>query len=119
MNHGRYVCTATLLPGGEVLLAGGDDNTGYYSALYSAELYIPAVAPLIPPHFNTNARLTSDGFQLQLDGVLATNSIVLYASTNCLNWLPIVTNGPATGSVSFLDRTATNWPRRFYRAGER
>jgi N-acetylneuraminic acid mutarotase len=119
MNNGRYVYTATLLLDGNVLVAGGDNNTGSYSALYTTEQYVPTAAALTPPHFNTNLRLTPDGFQMQLDGVLATNSVVVYASTNCLNWLPILTNGPATGSVSFMDRAATNWPRRFYKAGER
>jgi hypothetical protein len=122
MNHGRYFYTATLLPNGRALVAGGDDNSGYFAALYAAELYVPAPVVVPSPWFDTSApnlRLTTNGFRLQVDGVLATNSVVIYASTNSMNWLPILTNGPATGSVSFLDAAATNWPRRFYRAAER
>jgi hypothetical protein len=77
---------------------------------------------LTPPFiFNTcltNLLMTTNGLQLQLDGVFATNSVIIYASTNFANWLPILTNSPATGSVLFLDSSATNWPRRYYRAIE-
>jgi hypothetical protein len=62
--------------------------------------------------------MMSNGLRLQLDGVFATNSVIIYASTNLVGWLPILTNSPATGSVLFLDSSATNRPRRFYRATE-
>src|SRR5205807_261426 len=39
LNNARYYHTATLLPNGEVLVAGGYDNSTY---LTSAELYDPA-----------------------------------------------------------------------------
>jgi hypothetical protein len=77
---------------------------------------------LTPPFvFNTsstNLLMMSNGLRLQLDGVFATNSVIIYASTNLVGWLPILTNSPATGSVLFLDSSATNRPRRFYRATE-
>jgi hypothetical protein len=59
------------------------------------------------------------GLKLQLDSVYSSNSVVLFASTNLVTWLPILTNPPTTGSVLFLDVAATNLPRRFYRATER
>jgi hypothetical protein len=77
---------------------------------------------LTPPFvFNTgltNLLMTTNGLRLQLDGVYATNSVIIYASTNFASWLPILTNSPATGSVLFLDSSATNLPQRFYRASE-
>jgi hypothetical protein len=77
---------------------------------------------LTPPLvFNTgftNLLLTTNGLRLQLDGVFATNSVIIYASANFTSWLPILTNSPATGSVLFLDSAATNWPRRYYQATE-
>jgi alpha-tubulin suppressor-like RCC1 family protein len=77
---------------------------------------------LTPPFvFNTgstNLLMTTNGLRLQLDGVFATNSVIIYASTNLVGWLPILTNSPATGSVLFLDSSATNWLRRYYRATE-
>jgi len=77
---------------------------------------------LTPPFvFNTsstNLLMTTNGLQLRLNGVFASQSVVIYASTDLLSWLPILTNPPATGSVLFLDSSATNRPRRFYRATE-
>jgi WD40 repeat protein len=122
LTHSRYLHSATLLPNGRALLVGGDDNTGSYNAVNSAEQYIPAPVVVPPPHFSTtssNLRFATDGFHLQVDQVIATNSLVIYASTNLSNWLPIFTNGPATGSISIVDTTATNSPMRFYRAAER
>jgi hypothetical protein len=74
-----------------------------------------------PFAFNTSStslQLTANGLQLQVDGVYATNSVIIYASTDLLSWLPILTNPPANGSVLFLDSSATNRPQRFYRAAE-
>ena len=62
--------------------------------------------------------MTTNGFQLQLDNVYASKSLIISASTDLLNWLPIYTNAPITGAVQFVDTTATNIPQRFYRATE-
>ena len=43
MSATRYGHTATLLPGGQVLVAGGQDQ--YSSPLNSAEIYNPAATP--------------------------------------------------------------------------
>jgi hypothetical protein len=67
---------------------------------------------------SANLQLTTGGLLMQVDGVLAPNALVVYASTNLISWLPILTNPPATGSVQFLDPSATNLPVRFYRATE-
>jgi len=66
----------------------------------------------------TNLLLSTNGFQLNLDGVLTTNPVVLFGSTDLVNWLPLFTNSATTGSFQFLDLTATNLPARFYRAQE-
>jgi hypothetical protein len=81
----------------------------------------PIILGVEPFAFNTSATgllMTSNGLQLQLDGIYATNSVIIYASTDLSSWLPILTNPPANGSVLFLDSLATNQPRRFYRAKE-
>ena len=65
-----------------------------------------------------NLWMTTNGFQLQLDGILTTNPVVILGSTDLVSWLPIYTNPPTTGSIQFLDFTATNLPTRFYRAQE-
>jgi hypothetical protein len=68
--------------------------------------------------FPTNLLMTTNGFQLQVDGVFATNSLVVYASTNLVDWLSIFTNPPATGSLRFLNSNALSRPVQFYRAVE-
>ncbi len=60
----------------------------------------------------------SNGFNLNLDGILTTNPVVIFGSTDLVNWLPVYTNPPTTGSIQFLDLMATNFPARFYRARE-
>jgi hypothetical protein len=48
-----------------------------------------------PPEFNTtppNLGFATNGFHLQVDRVLATNFLVIYASIALSNWLPILTN---------------------------
>jgi hypothetical protein len=75
---------------------------------------LPPVSFSISP---AGMRWTSNGFQLQLDG-LAGSAVVIYTSTDLRLWTPIYTNPPATGSIQFLDSSATNYPLRFYRAAE-
>ena len=66
----------------------------------------------------TNLFMSANGFQLTLEGVLTTNPVVIFGSSNLVDWLPLFTNSAMTGSVQFLDVTATNIPVRFYRAQE-
>jgi hypothetical protein len=96
-----------------------------YNNLYESNetnnISSPVTVRFLPPfRFNTSSagmRWTSNGFQLQLDG-LAGSGLVIYASTNLKSWTPIYTNPTATGSIQFLDSNATNFPFRFYRAAE-
>lgn len=67
---------------------------------------------------STNLFSSTNGFQLNLGGVLSTNPVVIFGSTDLVNWLPLFTNSATTGTVQFLDVTATNLPTRFYRAQE-
>jgi len=58
------------------------------------------------------------GFGWQLDQLSGHGNIIILASTNLLDWIPIFTNPAVTGSFQFLDTGATNQPNRFYRAIE-
>jgi hypothetical protein len=77
------------------------------------------VTPLMFNASKTNLVMTTDGFQFTLNSIFATNAVVISASTDLVNWVPILTNPPATGSVQFLDPDAPNYPQRYYRASER
>jgi hypothetical protein len=72
-----------------------------------------------PFAFDTSAtglQWTTSGFQLTLNGLTGQGSVVVYTSTNLVSWTPIYTNPPATGSIQFIDSSATNSKVRFYRA---
>jgi hypothetical protein len=57
--------------------------------------------------------------------------VTVYASTNLMNWVSLLTNPPVIGTFQFIDAQATNWANwvesdegapnsqgRFYRATE-
>ena len=54
-------------------------------------------------------------FRFTLTGPAGSNAVIA-ASTNLINWTPLVTNPLGSGSLSFTDAVSTNFPRRFYRA---
>jgi hypothetical protein len=99
-------------------------NSGTYSVVITNNYgRISTNAALFVQQFamdtsSTNLLMTTNGFQLQMDGVLTTNPVIIFASTDLVSWLPIFTNLAATGSIQFLDFSATNLPARFYRAQE-
>jgi uncharacterized repeat protein (TIGR03806 family) len=65
--------------------------------------------------FTGSAKFTNGAFQLQLTG--ETNlPYVLQASTNLSTWVTLSTNTPVASPFYLIDPSATNYPRRFYRA---
>ena len=68
--------------------------------------------------FNSAATLSNNGFGWELDQLSGHGNIVILASTNLVDWVPVFTNPPVTGSLQFLDAGATNQPNCFYRAVE-
>jgi len=61
---------------------------------------------------------TNGGFRFRASGFTSHGPAVISASTNLLNWQPPYTNAALTGDLQYFDTTATNFPRRFYRAAE-
>ena len=62
--------------------------------------------------------LTGAGFQFQVNGSSGNGPVVVYVTTNFVNWTPILTNPPAVGTIPVLDSGATNATKKFYRAQE-
>jgi hypothetical protein len=71
-----------------------------------------AVQPFVFDTTTSPLSLSTQGMQLKLDGVFATNSFILFASTDLVTWLPVLTNSPTTGSLYMVDTAATNLPFR-------
>jgi alpha-L-rhamnosidase len=74
-----------------------------------------------PFQFNsgpTNLQMTANGFQMQVSGQDGTSPVVIYASTNLLDWLPVFTNPAYLGPIQFVDPAAVNFRSRFYKATE-
>ena len=55
---------------------------------------------------------------LQLTNLPGQGPVVLAASTNLLQWVPVFTNPPGLGTFTFTytDSAAGTFPLRFYRA---
>lgn len=66
----------------------------------------------LPADFGPSAQ----GMRLRVDGARGTNPVVLYASSNLLDWMAVATNTPLSGTATFLDSAALDLPHRFYRA---
>jgi hypothetical protein len=111
----QFIVAAT---GTNTVLQFGFRNDSSYFGL--DDITVSAIpAPTL--RFNTSPagmKWTSNGFQLQLDWLAGHGPVIIYASTNLASWTPIYTNPPITGSIQFLDSTATNFPFRLYRAAE-
>ena len=90
LNFARYFHTATLLPNGKVLVAGGYGNG---TTLYQSELYNPATGTWTQtgkfnhPHANHTATLLSNGKVLVAGYRLAE---LFRSKTNAMPWLQLL-----------------------------
>jgi alpha-tubulin suppressor-like RCC1 family protein len=102
-------------------------NVGTYRVLVSYPLgtiVSPAMTlsgPLGPLLFDT-AKLSyqtpNGAVQMRLTGSSGVYPVVLYATTNLLDWTPVFTNSPTTNAIDFTDAPPSFSPQRFYRAVE-
>lgn len=71
------------------------------------------------PRFQSpGLQMSDNGFSLQLSGLSGHGSVVIYASTNLVDWTAVSTNPAVLGTFQFVDQGATNMPLQFYRAVE-
>jgi hypothetical protein len=79
----------------------------------------PATNTNSPVSFVTSAGslgLSAGNFTMQLTNLTGQGQIVISASTNLMQWIPIYTNPSGFGTASFTDSNAGAYPWRFYRA---
>jgi len=62
---------------------------------------------------------TNGGFQFEIGGLSGHGEVVIYASSNLFNWVPVFTNPPVSGTLRFFDAGAGSRFLRFYRLEER
>ncbi len=101
-------------------------NAGNYQVIISNALGVSTGSPTAltvirtPLVFETSgvfAPTYTNEFRARVLGAAGTGSVVIYASTNLMDWVPVYTNPPVIGVVDFID-PAVGGPTRFYRAFE-
>jgi hypothetical protein len=90
------------------LVAASAIRTGYVNSVAASAFFV------VQPVQFTSEGFSNGVFRLQFVGAPGSN-YVLQASTNFVNWTPLVTNPATTNILNFIDANAGNYPLRFYR----
>jgi alpha-tubulin suppressor-like RCC1 family protein len=102
-------------------------NTGSYQIAVSNAMGTsvgPAVivtALRTPLVFESSGVSNFDGTNLffaRLRGASGVGPVVVYSSSNRVDWVPVLTNSAVMGTIDFSDPEAANDPERYYRAAE-
>jgi hypothetical protein len=102
-------------------------NAGSYQVIITTALGVTIGSPVAltvlrtPLVFETSGAFApsyANEFHARLSGASGTGPVVIYASTNLTDWIPIYTNPPVIGTIDFTDPEVAGTPRRFYRATE-
>ncbi len=75
-----------------------------------------------PPIFDTaptSMYWNNGNFCMRVAGLSGQGNVIIQASSNLVNWQPVFTNPPVTGTLTYLDPAANGRPLRFYRAEEK
>ena len=94
-----------------VSVAGNPGTPPIAPATFSAQLTLNGQVMLASPQ-----RLTDGTFRGVLQGAVSNEMYVIEVSTNLINWSTSSTIRYTTNSTPFTDSSATNSPKRFYRA---
>ncbi|MEK7781905.1 MAG: hypothetical protein AAB370_10445, partial [Verrucomicrobiota bacterium] len=102
-------------------------NAGNYQVIISNALGVkvgsPAALTVVrtPLVFETNGNFApsyTNQFRARLLGAAGTGPVIIYASTNLLDWFPVYTNAPVLGAIDFVEPAIAGMAQRFYRAAE-
>ena len=100
-------------------------NTGIYRVIISnpvGSITGPAITVTVPPLLFDSSSLsyqTANGaFSMRLTGASGLYPVVIYATTDLVNWTPVFTNAPTTNAIYFTDTSTNAGPNRYYRAAE-
>jgi hypothetical protein len=125
----RWLFDGSALPGGQGnplnLTNAGAANAGSYQVIVTntsgSVTSLVAVLSItsLPLSFVTGAnalQYSAGKFMLQLTNLPGQGQVVIAASTNLLQWVPVFTNPPGLGTFTYTDSAAGTFPLRFYRA---
>ena len=101
--------SSPLLLTSNVVLTANAFETGFDNSVAASALFNAQPLRLISAGFSP-----INGFQLQLLGMNGSN-YVLQASTNFIEWTPLITNTGTTNLLNLMDTDASNFQYRFYR----
>lgn len=92
--------------------------TNDFGSVTSSVVTLTVTIPSTPPRIitsGTNFGVANRRFGFDIAG-LPGQTIVVDASTNLVNWTPVITNAIVSDPVYFSDPNTTNYLERFYRA---
>jgi hypothetical protein len=119
LNTAREEQTATLLPSGNVLVAGGISQLANGTFLSSVELYDSTRGSNSPPSLTCSKLPTKGSFQITFTntlGALFTACTTTNPALSLSNWMVLgVAMELPPGQYQFTDTQATNRSRSFYR----
>jgi uncharacterized delta-60 repeat protein len=116
-----FVLALALQPDGKVIIGGGFTSINGVRRYRIARLNADgSVDPLFhnggePPPVLNNAGIQSNHFVFKISGQ-SSQVVVVEASANLLNWLPVATNTLGDTPLPFNDPAPANLHMRFYRA---
>jgi hypothetical protein len=100
-------------------------NSGVYRVIITnpvGSITSPAMTVTVPAlQFDSSSlsyQSTNGAFTMRLTGSSGMKPVVLYSTTNLVNWAPIYTNPPTTNYIDFTDVPMDGSPNHFYRAAE-
>jgi hypothetical protein len=70
---------------------------------------------LLPPVIAADGHVSTNGQFTFTVNALAGTVVVIEASTNLMNWVPLETNSAGIGPLYFKDPGSSAFPHRFYR----
>ena len=94
--------------------AGAGNHARRFYRAFEGAVAGPLRIEIAAPRFTAERR----PFPLRLTGLTAKGPVVIYASSNLLDWAAVFTNPPTIGPLQYLEELSTVQPQRFYRASE-
>jgi hypothetical protein len=107
-NTDDYAMTMALDHSGNIILTGNSSDSGGTSFLTVKYICVPSPV-------TTGLKLTNGTFQMRVDDVLQSGTLVIEASSGLTGWAPVFTNTTPTNVLYYTDPESGSSPTRFYR----